>query len=491
MILFLIQWLGGVYCQKKEAPWDDSWEPWISSIFFGWFYIIVYIIDHFSSNSTSTSNSSSETATATEQPMTASDNILNEAKTITGYQSYMEVLKQYYIQYGEEMFLPSKIESFIAEYQLDSKYDMKLDDIVSDLEEIKKAINTTSNQAQTVSDDISTEPEAVNDYDSYMELLRQYYSQYGEEAFLPSKIQDFIASNQLNSQMDIKLDDVMNDLLKISRTAYVTPEQTVTPPTQPQDTQKQTISTTPPVQTQSILDTQTLFDYIKDMPIKWEYANPNLSPSKDLQQLCNTFLTDMEIPKCYSRDVIMNMEYIIQKKRARTPNKEEYNKVMERNILFELFKYSYYMNFFKVLEDRKNDKVDVDKTELANLIREDCIKRFGNMEYEKRKTPAIQSVLQKYESDTQGVKMIVNDYVEPREYDYIYASLMTLTLLNIVNFVLYSELKIDNGYQPTIQIVKKYPANDLITALDTYLASFINLALNMYTSGGILPTRPQ
>ena len=271
-------------------------------------------------------------------------------------------------------------------------------------------------------------------------------------------------------------------------------KQSQTPTAQEQsilDAQTQTTSTTPPVQTQSILDTQTLFDYIKDMPVKWEYANPNVSTSKDLQQLCNTFLTGMEIPKCYSRESIMDLEYTIQTKRARTPNKAEYNKVMERNILFELYKYSYYMNFFKVLEDRKNDKVDVDKTELANLIREDCIKRFGNMEYEKRKTPAIQSVLQKYEFDTQGVKMIVNDYVEPREYDYIYASLMTLTLLNIVNFVLYSELKIGNGYQPTIEIVRKYPASDFIAALDTYLASTINLALNMYTSGGKLPTRPQ
>ena len=340
--------------------------------------------------------------------------------------------------------------------------------------------SSNSNESQTNNQN-GTKGEASYDtysYDLYIEKLRQCYLKYGDEMFHIKRMVEFKKVSPIYRNFD----DIVKDLRKIRK-----PENTVSE----QDEQTQTASTKPPVQTQSILDTQTLFNYIKDMPIKWEYANPNVSTSKDLQQLCNTFLTGMEIPKCYSRDVIMNMEYTIQTKRARTPNKAEYNKVMERNILFELYKYSYYMNFFKVLEDRKNDKVDVDKTELANLIREDCIKRFGNMEYEKRKTPAIQSVLQKYEFDTQGVKMIVNDYVEPREYDYIYASLMTLTLLNIVNFVLYSELKIGNGYQPTIEIVKKYPANDLITALDTYLASFINLALNMYTSGGKLPTRPQ
>lgn len=279
---------------------------------------------------------------------------------------------------------------------------------------------------------------------------------------------------------------------------------TATPSMQSQSKQTQTTSTEPPVQEQSkqvraedteppqsVLDTQTLFDYVKAMPVKWGYANPNVTPNKELQQLCNSFLTSWEIPKCYSPDSIQGMEYIIQRKRAKTPDKADYNKVMETNMLFELYEYSYYMNIFKVLTDRKNDTVKINMSELRDFVQENCHKRLDNLEYEKRNNPTIQDMLQKYNYDTQKVKMVINDYVEGREYDYIYAYLRTSTLMNIVNYIFNTEMETADGYQPTLQIVRQYPSSDLTAALDAYISSFIGIALNSYTNGGSIPRKPQ
>lgn len=233
---------------------------------------------------------------------------------------------------------------------------------------------------------------------------------------------------------------------------------------------------------QSVLDTQELFNYIKTMPIKWEYSNYNVLPNKELQQLCNSFLTGGDIPRNYSPDALRALEYNIQKKRTRTLNKLDYNKIMETNILFELYKYSYCMSAIKVLVDKKNDIVKINIFELMNLIQEDCRKRLNNLEYEKRNNFAVNSMLQKYKYDTQKVKMIVNDYVDGREYDYMYAYLMSAILMDIVNYILNTEINVANSYQSTLKIVRQYSTNNLIATLDAYISSISLSALNFYTN---------
>ena len=356
-MLFVIQWLGGVYCVKKMNPLDDNDWAWVVCIFIGWIFIIYYLYQCLTGGE-KTSSSSNSSPSSSDNESLSPDNDYNTSQNIS---------------------------------------DATLSEQTQDIHK------------QAASNTISNEPDLVNDFE-YMELLKQYYSKYGEEAFLPSKIQDFIASNQFDSNLGIKSDDVMKDLLKISRTANIASEQTAT---QPKETgQSQAASQTPPVQEQSkqvitedaeppqsILDAQKLFNYVKAMPVKWGYANPNVTPTKELQQLCSSFLTSWEIPKCYSPDSIQGMEYIIQRKRAKTPDKADYNKVMETNMLFELYKYSYSMNIIKVLVDRKNDTVKINMSELMGLIQEDCRRHLSNLEYEKKTNPAIQDMLQKYKSE--------------------------------------------------------------------------------------------
>ena len=63
-MLFLIQWLGGVYCAKKGGMSDD-WV-WIACIFVGWLFIIIYLIDNSKSSNNSVSTNS-DTSSQTKQ----------------------------------------------------------------------------------------------------------------------------------------------------------------------------------------------------------------------------------------------------------------------------------------------------------------------------------------------------------------------------------------------------------------------------------------
>lgn len=457
----------------------------------------------------------------------------NNHSPITDCQSYYKMLRECYEKYGNAMLNLGVIMCLVRTYHLDDKLNKNVSDIQKDLNTIAngealpgeklplyktKRWKEMKREENGFSDIFSDMFPVIHDAESYLNTLKDYYLEFDDDMFDKDVIDEFIRMYELDTNYNISYNDVIKDLLKIKKSADITQDKTAAPSVQEQSKQSQTVNTTPPKETeqsqatshtppvhtqskqsqtvsttppQSILDTQTIFDYVKAMPVKWGHANPNVTPNKELQQLCNSFLTSWEIPKCYSPDSIQGMEYIIQKKRARTPDKADYNKVMETNMLFELYKYSYSMNIIKVLVDRKNDTVKINMSELMGLIQEDCRRHLSNLEYEKKTNPTIQDMLQKYNHDTQKVKMIINDYVEGREYDYIFSSLMTSTLMNIVNYILNTEMETAKGYQPTLQVVRQYPSSDLTAALDAYISSFIGMALNSYTNGGSIPRKPQ
>ena len=226
------------------------------------------------------------------------------------------------------------------------------------------------------------------------------------------------------------------------------------------------------------------------MPVQWEFSNPNALENKELQKLCSIFLNNKEVSVYNCPEYFRKMEFVIQKKRARTSIREDYGKVMIQNILFELYEYSYLMNTFHLLENNADNIINIDRIEFWTLVQDDCHRRIENLEFEKRNNPAIHDMFQKYELNSQKIKMVENDYVNPQEYDYIYASSMTGTLLSIIlDCVLNGEICMGNTYQPTLQVIKKYSANDIIATLDASIAAYVNFSLGMYTNGGVLPIK--
>jgi len=266
-----------------------------------------------------------------------------------------------------------------------------------------------------------------------------------------------------------------------SASTNITSEQTWTVNNIPQ-AQTHTVNTTP-----TILDEQKLLDYIKAMPVKWTFSSSCVLKNESLEKLCSQLINSESVLNALDPEIFGRFELVIQLKRERASKKEDYKKVMEKNMLFELYKYSYMMNTFQILENIENDLLKIDRVKLWNMIQEDCHKRIENFEQEERNNLAIRDTFQKYEYDTQKIKLVINDYVEPREYDYIYLASMTNVLLAIYDIVLSdAEIDIGNGYQQILQVIKQYPASDIMAVLDIFINSFVNLRLGLYANGGKL-----
>jgi len=447
-------------------------------------------------------------------------------KDITDLDSYYKALREYYSEYGNGMLRLEVIMRLLHAYHLDKVLNKSADDIQKDLKIIangeelpgeklpiyktkrweelksKRVYNNSVGDFYDIFGDIfgdyCNSSNIIYDAKSYLNTLERYYLEFSNYMFDKDVINEFIRIYQLDTKFQIGYGDVIRDLHKIVDD-YSKRNKTVqhqnsnhTLPTQAQNKQTQTTSNTPPVHTQPILDEQKLLNYIKAMPVKWEYGNPDALNNEALRTLCSSLLNSKEVSAYLCPDYFKQMEYAIQKKRERTPRKADYNSVMETNILYELYEYSYLMSTFKVLEDRKDDTVKVNGTMFWKLVQEDCHKRLQNLEQEKRNNPAIRSMFQKYEYDTSKIKMIVNDYVEPREYDYIYVSSMTGTLLaTVLGLVLSGEVNTGNGYRPTLEVIRQYSANEMTAALGTAISSFVNFSLGTYANGGRLPRKPQ
>lgn len=295
---------------------------------------------------------------------------------------------------------------------------------------------------------------------------------------------------QYNSRFGVQSTDVAEDFNKDSTLQIENANRAVISSLQAQNEQVQSTDGMASQQPQSVLDEQQLLNHIKNMPVQWEFSNPNALNNRELQRLCSIFLNSKEVLAYNCPEYFRQMEFVIQKKRARTPISENYEKVMNKNILYELYEYSYLMNTFHVLENRADDIINIDRIEFWTLVQDDCHRRIENLESERRRNPAIHDMFQKYELDNQKVKMIENDYIDSREYDYIYASSMTGTLLTIVlDCILSGEINMGNAYQPTLQVIKKYSSYDIIAALDASIAAYVKFSLGIYTSGGVLPKK--
>lgn len=406
VILFLIQWLGGVYCIKKEDKYASDWA-WVYCIFVGWIIILIYLWDEYGSSRTSTSNASSETTTATEQPMTANDNILNEARTITDYQSYMEVLKQYYLEYKEEIFLPSKIQNFIDEYQLDSK-------------------------------------------------------------------------------LGIHSDDVMKDLWKIRKTATEENNSTCIPPEQPKNEQTPIETTTPPVQAQrtqtqnannNILDEHILIETVRAMPLWLNTESVNISENSSINNLC-AGLANKAVSDIMAGETLMQFENIIHQKRLRTPNKTEYDRKMENNILYELFCYSYLVNVIEAVPKKLNGSLNVDFEKYISLAENECRKRVQNLEQEKKNTRSIEVILNQYTRSTAQYKMPILGFINQRENDFIIAQLMHNCIIPCIAPLFYDS-------KEQWQTFNTVSAKEFAQTLDVYLSQGISMRLSMYAGDKI------
>lgn len=232
--------------------------------------------------------------------------------------------------------------------------------------------------------------------------------------------------------------------------------------------------------TPKTLNENDLFNCVKAIPIRFDFNYPQMKENRKLNELCNMLLSGDMISQVLDAGNIESLERNLQVKRLRSTNQEDYNRSLENNILFELYKYSNLMSIFKVLEDRKNDKVKVDYQKLWEMIQIECKTRIQNLSVEKKSNPAIHNLLQRYDYDTRKFKMVINDYIDVRENDYILSGMMSSILYIVMNSVFFGEI----NNQPVLQMIKSYSSKEIMCMLEALIINTATLRLTTYANGG-------
>lgn len=185
----------------------------------------------------------------------------NDQQMSDNRRAYLELLKHYYKNHGDEMFYSAKIKEFQKDCD-NQNIDTSSYDISEDLRKIRVPTKSKFTEAEREASlrkrylnsnyyrPTQTQSNTVNNYNSYMKILKQQYLQYGEEMFLPSKVQNFIDEYQLDSKLGIHSDDVVKDLWKIKKMEIEENNSTVIPSEQLKSEQTPIETTTPPVQAQ-------------------------------------------------------------------------------------------------------------------------------------------------------------------------------------------------------------------------------------------------
>lgn len=216
---------------------------------------------------------------------------------------------------------------------------------------------------------------------------------------------------------------------------------------------------------------ERILNYLKNQPVEWEY--PLRNQDESLNKFCSVLVFSEAVTAVGSDENIRALESTIQQKRARNPQLDAYNATMEGNILSLVYKCSYLMHIFPAMDAIKFDVTKVDMQKLWLLIQEDCNARIGNLEEEKRKNPAIQATISKYDHDYQTMNLRVLNAATGREMDYIIYTIMSSFLVVVIS-LLFSNPQL-------LQTLKQYPTGDVMGMVNNHVLTAAALRFNAYS----------
>ena len=251
-----------------------------------------------------------------------------------------------------------------------------------------------------------------------------------------------------------------------------TPPASTVSPKVPVSPQSYSIPVEQPSPSKSTLPIEEqILNYLKKQPVEWEY--PLRNQDESLNKFCSTLVFSETVTAVGSDENIRALESTIQQKRARNPQLDDYNATMEGNILSLVYKCSYLMHIFPAMDAIKFDVTKVDMQKLWLLIQEDCNARIGNLEEEKRKNPAIQATISKYDHDYQTMNLRVLNAATGREMDYIIYTIMSSFLVVVISLLFRNP--------QLLQTLKQYPTDDVMGMVNNHVLTAAALRFNAYS----------
>lgn len=223
-----------------------------------------------------------------------------------------------------------------------------------------------------------------------------------------------------------------------------------------------------------MLNEQMLFESVRTMPLMI-MSQAYSSSNTNIKSFCTNLIGSVALP-ITDWQAVEQHEHNLADKRLRTPDKTEYHKRMENNLLFELFKYSYMINVFEILNGRNANTVCISCDRFISLVLNDCKERVLNINQEIERTPSIKNLLQNYSNNNQTYPMPIIGTINQIENDYIVACLMETSITAIMDYIFEVDL------QNTLQIVNSFPKKEIKLALNSSIIAYCSARLLEFTN---------
>lgn len=206
---------------------------------------------------------------------------------------------------------------------------------------------------------------------------------------------------------------------------------------------------------------ELIMQKINSLPRTFDYSSTTLN-NNALFGGCVTMLADI-LDSVVSSNNVNQLKLTLSAKKQRYNSTTEYNKCLENNIVFELYKYDNFIKIFNIFDSDMNNLNKMNYQTFCMIMLNDSKKNVSSAKQLAQNNSFIRNLLVNYSyKDT-----------ENREFDYIFSSLKVSAIALAMQSVLYGYIEISDKRISGKEFFKHFSSKNNIAALDTVITQGI------------------
>lgn len=206
---------------------------------------------------------------------------------------------------------------------------------------------------------------------------------------------------------------------------------------------------------------ELIMQKINSLPRTFDYSSTTLN-NNALFGGCVTMLADI-LDSVVSSNNVNQLKLTLSAKKQRYNSTTEYNKCLENNIVFELYKYDNFIKIFNIFDSDMNNLNKMNYQTFCMIMLNDSKKNVSSAKQLAQNNSFIRNLLVNYSyKDT-----------ENREFDYIFSSLKVSVIALAMQSVLYGYIEISDKRISGKEFFKHFSSKNNIAALDTVITQGI------------------
>ena len=206
---------------------------------------------------------------------------------------------------------------------------------------------------------------------------------------------------------------------------------------------------------------ELIMQKINSLPRTFDYSSTTLN-NNALFGGCVTMLADI-LDSVVSSNNVNQLKLTLSAKKQRYNSTTEYNKCLENNIVFELYKYDIFIKIFNIFDSDMNNLNKMNYQTFCMIMLNDSKKNVSSAKQLAQNNSFIRNLLVNYSyKDT-----------ENREFDYIFSSLKVSAIALAMQSVLYGYIEISDKRISGKEFFKHFSSKNNIAALDTVITQGI------------------